>query len=125
MGPQHFQKKVSPLVRAIREEASSYPVLQQFHEDDQVRNCVELKEDKEFIIVDKVINKERAVSFKKYQQGKYGTQAMFYDSRTKTTIYKYLTDIGLEAYSNGRWNNKCYLRVAPVRASSIRRFFSA
>jgi hypothetical protein len=109
----HFQRK-SSASGSRKDETENYPIQQSYHEDDQVRNCSELKKELELVYVDKELSLTRDVIFKGYQEGNSGTQALLFDLKTSKTFPHYLTDLGLEPYTNGRWNNKRYLKVAPV-----------
>ena len=111
MGIKRFEKK---LLRGDYDAEKKLPAEQVFHEDDQVRNCSELKKGMQLIYVDKELSAKREIVFTGYRQGNLGTQALLYDLKAKKVFPHYLTELGLEPYPNGGWNNKQYLRIAPI-----------
>jgi hypothetical protein len=119
MSMRKFEKK---LLRGDYDSGRKLPSEQVFHEDDQVRNCSELKKGMQLVYIDKELSARREIVFTGYRQGNLGTQALLYDMKAKKVFPHYLTELGLEPYAGGGWNNKQYLRIAPIGLPFIRLF---
>jgi hypothetical protein len=117
MSMKKFQRR---LLRGDFCAEERIPEQQVFHEDDQVRNCSELKKGMQLVYIDKELCASREIVFTGYREGNLGTQALLYDLKAKKIFPHYLTELGLEAYPSGGWNNKQYLKIAPVGLPLLR-----